>query len=98
MLLNAANVLGVEDGNPAAKWLSLVRQVLDSGGQGDQDAGHNIKSVNNLCPKYGRIAGDKSRICSSDMLFLNESSQIKQQSSSPKTISGGEPVYCLAAS
>ncbi|KAJ7977075.1 Type I inositol polyphosphate 5-phosphatase [Quillaja saponaria] len=57
--LNAGNVLGAEDNGPAAKWLSLIRQALNS----NNNSNHEELSPGSLKP---------NRLSFSDLLSLED--------------------------
>ncbi|XP_054792585.1 type I inositol polyphosphate 5-phosphatase 8-like [Prosopis cineraria] len=68
--LNAGNVLGPEDSGPAAKWLSLIRQALDTE-RFDQDLHHeNSRPHSRNCNDKGadQLGRTKPRFSFSDFL------------------------------
>ncbi|KAJ4822195.1 hypothetical protein Tsubulata_030311 [Turnera subulata] len=68
--LNAGNVLGAEDNGPATKWLSLIRQALNS--KGDQDfpgfCSNSTEEKHFSSAQGDQSAGAKSRVSFSDLL------------------------------
>ncbi|XP_010253290.1 PREDICTED: type I inositol polyphosphate 5-phosphatase 8 isoform X2 [Nelumbo nucifera] len=73
--LNAGNVLGVEDNGPASKWLSLIRQALNSNDKEDQEFGQNVKVATpvDVDQQYPRPQmNQKSRISFSDLLSMED--------------------------
>lgn len=73
--LNAGNVLGAEDKSPAAKWLSLIRQALNSSAEGTEVVGQNYSSATDS-PTQAQFSESqlhqKPRVSFSDLLSLEE--------------------------
>ncbi|XWS59771.1 hypothetical protein CRYUN_Cryun08bG0150200 [Craigia yunnanensis] len=73
--LNAGNVLGAEDNGPAAKWLSLIRQALNTN-QSDQELAHCYSNVTKArstsSPQLEQQASLKPRISFSDLLSMED--------------------------
>lgn len=92
--LNAGNVLGAEDNSPATKWLSLIREALNSNEETDS-------------PQHDLEPSLKPRISFSDMCSLEDELGFEcfqrlslDESTSPNCASGSPTRrrYCLAAS
>ncbi|KAJ7972513.1 Type I inositol polyphosphate 5-phosphatase [Quillaja saponaria] len=104
--LNAGNVLGAEDNGPAAKWLSLIRQALNSNNNSDHEE--------SISPGSDQQGSQKpSRLSFSDLLSLDDEFD-REESSPTSTFMWGRQCssppshheqhkqqrrgYCLAAS
>ncbi|EOY07612.1 Type I inositol-1,4,5-trisphosphate 5-phosphatase CVP2 [Theobroma cacao] len=73
--LNAGNVLGAEDNGPAAKWLSLIRQALNSNRSDQELAQYYSNSTEARSPSSPQLelqAGLKPRISFSDLLSIED--------------------------
>ncbi|KAG9157849.1 hypothetical protein Leryth_000028 [Lithospermum erythrorhizon] len=87
--LNAGNVLGAEDNGPATKWLSLIKQALNS----NREEGLNTKQKQSL----------KSSMSFSDLISLEDElglcSSNEDKSESPHCSSKSEdrPQFCMVA-
>ncbi|KAF2288731.1 hypothetical protein GH714_011803 [Hevea brasiliensis] len=108
--LNAGNVLGAEDNGPAVKWLSLIRQALNSNNN-EQEIPQYYNNVteakHSSSPQPDQQAGIKPRLSFSDLLSLedelgNEDLErlvnLNSNLSSSEEGSPSPPCYCLAAS
>ncbi|KAM7531820.1 hypothetical protein LguiB_035230 [Lonicera macranthoides] len=98
--LNAGNVLGAEDNSPADKWLSLIRQALNTA-QNDPE----LSQRSNAAPNTATPPHVKPRVSFSNLLSIKE--ELNQQdfqrflSSNSDSSEEGSPTqrgYCLAAS
>ena len=73
--LNAGNVLGAEDSGPAAKWLSLIRQALNTS-RSDQELAQCYSNVTEArspsSPQLEQQASLKPRISLSDLLSMED--------------------------
>ncbi|KAE8654309.1 Type I inositol 1,4,5-trisphosphate 5-phosphatase 1 [Hibiscus syriacus] len=73
--LNAGNVLGAEDNEPAAKWISLIREALNSD-QSDQElAQRDSNATEESSPSSLHLeqkASPKPRISFSDLLSMED--------------------------
>ncbi|KAF8396742.1 hypothetical protein HHK36_018372 [Tetracentron sinense] len=81
--LNAGNVLGAEDYGPAAKWLSLIRQALNSNAMDPEFEQYNSNATNAEWEQTSPAQLDqqlnlKPRISISDLLSL-ENDQLQQE-------------------
>ncbi|KAF9594867.1 hypothetical protein IFM89_035028 [Coptis chinensis] len=80
--LNAGNVFGAEDKGPASRWLSLIRQALNSS-ERDQEFGSN----------YTRSTTTKPRVSFSDLLSLDDDFDSERCSTSNSNSSEeGSPI------
>ncbi|KAL8133354.1 hypothetical protein AgCh_008715 [Apium graveolens] len=80
--LNAGNVLGAEDSGPAAKWLSIIRQALNS-----QNPGPQLPDYYNCTPD-AEVSEERTCPLSSS----------EEDSQSPPCCSGRQDGYTLVAS
>ncbi|KAE8692852.1 diaminopimelate epimerase [Hibiscus syriacus] len=111
--LNAGNVLGAEDNGPAAQWLSLIRQALNTNPSGlELDQCYNITSPSSL--QLEQHATVKPRVSFSDLLStedeigkedfessINLNSSLTEDGSPRLTYVSDSPKrqrFCLAAS
>ncbi|KAL5716628.1 phosphoinositide 5-phosphatase [Ranunculus cassubicifolius] len=96
--LNAGNVLGAEDMGPASKWLSLIRQALNSPERDSQ-----------VGPNFTTSKQTKPRVSFSDLLSMEDGFDSGRNSTSYSTSSEefspivpcspeGTPTFSLAAS
>ncbi|XP_068644248.1 type I inositol polyphosphate 5-phosphatase 8-like [Aristolochia californica] len=73
--LNAGNVLGAEDRGPAAKWLSLIHNALNSSHKMDPTFTQNNRRAP-LPPEFplpcDRQQSQKPRVCFSDLLSFDD--------------------------
>lgn len=75
MPLNAGNVLGAEDNGPAAKWLSLIRQALNSNKTDEElpQYDNNATDIKHYSsPEFDQQTGLNSRLSFSDVLSLED--------------------------
>lgn len=111
--LNAGNVLGAEDNGPAAKWLSLIRQALNSN-KTDQEFSQYYNNATS--PQPDQQANLKPRLSFSNLLSLEDElgqedfarllslqsnlNSVEEDSPNPPSMAGSPPQrrYCLAAS
>ncbi|XVE76323.1 hypothetical protein DITRI_Ditri12bG0162800 [Diplodiscus trichospermus] len=71
--LNAGNVLGAEDNGPAAKWLSLIRQALNTSDQEPAQCYSNLTEARSpSSPQLEQQASLKPRISFSDLISLED--------------------------
>ncbi|KDP35587.1 hypothetical protein JCGZ_09025 [Jatropha curcas] len=73
--LNAGNVLGAEDNGPAVKWLSIIRQALNSNSnsnKNDQELPHNYSNATVSSQQPDQQAVLKPRLSFSDLLSLED--------------------------
>ncbi|KAG8649253.1 type I inositol polyphosphate 5-phosphatase 8 isoform X2 [Manihot esculenta] len=73
--LNAGNVLGAEDNGPAVKWLSLIRQALNSNKNGQevpQYYNNTAELKHSSSPQSDQQACIKPRLSFSDLLSLED--------------------------
>ncbi|KAF2288735.1 hypothetical protein GH714_011859 [Hevea brasiliensis] len=108
--LNAGNVLGAEDNGPAVKWLSLIRQALNSNNNEQEIAQYynNVtEAKHSSSPQPDQQAGIKPRLSFSDLLSLEDelgNEDLERLVNLNSTLSSSEegspspPCYCLAAS
>ncbi|OMO97140.1 Inositol polyphosphate-related phosphatase [Corchorus olitorius] len=98
--LNAGNVLGPEDNEPAAKWLSLIRKALNNGSnaaelerQGSQKPRVSFSDLISMEDQLGMEDFEK-------LVNLNSNSSEDGGSPSPTSMSGSprRGRFCLAAS
>ncbi|PIA53015.1 hypothetical protein AQUCO_01000702v1 [Aquilegia coerulea] len=100
--LNAGNVFGAEDMGPASKWLSLIRQALNtSSSQTNQEVGLNYTNATTTTINV------KPRVSFSDLLSLEDdfdsgrtstSDSNSSEDGSPSPDHSSSSRYCLAAS
>ncbi|XVF76589.1 hypothetical protein PTKIN_Ptkin13bG0277900 [Pterospermum kingtungense] len=73
--LNAGNVLGAEDSGPAAKWLSLIRQALNTS-RSDQELAQRYSNVTEASSpsslQLEQQGSSKPRISFSDLLSMED--------------------------
>ncbi|KAL5809374.1 hypothetical protein ACOSQ3_030065 [Xanthoceras sorbifolium] len=104
--LNAGNVLGAEDNGPAAKWLSLIRQALNS--DDHEELPQNYNNATTSPQGDQQQPRLKSRLSFSDLCSLEDelghedfqrllgsnenSNRTEEESTSPNCTSGSSPM------
>lgn len=90
--LNAGNVLGPEDSGPAAKWLTLIRQALNTNNSDQEISGCN----NNSTCEPEQEGSLKPKLSFSE--FLSSEDELDNGESSPKCSPSDQRRYYLAGS
>lgn len=112
--LNAGNVLGAEDNGPAAKWLSLIRQALNSDNKTDHERPQYHSNATwlhgdqqtNLKPRlsFSNLLSLEDELGQDDFArllnFQSNLNSAEEDSPNPPSMAGSplQRRYCLAAS
>lgn len=97
--LNAGNVLGAEDNGPADKWLSLIRQALNTN---DQELAQSSPEIEQPRVSFSDFLSAEDVFGKEDLQRLQNlnSKSTQDDFPSPTLMSGSsmQPRFCLAAS